>query len=159
MKLSETVEWAAHACVVLAALPSDRALSGAALATFYDLPPAYMAKTLQSLARAGLVTAVRGVNGGYRLARPATEISLWQVRAAITGEGPQFRCADIRNRGPCAPEQRGAGACSVASAFWQAEAAYKEVLDRATIADLAVRTARQVAPADLNRFTQWLDAN
>ena len=81
------------------------------------------------------------------------------MRAAITGEGPQFRCADIRNRGPCAPERRGAGACSVASAFWQAEAAYKAVLDRATIADLAVRTARQAAPSDLARFGQWLEAN
>src|SRR5215469_15995808 len=102
MRTLEGVEWAAHACAVLAGLEPGDSLNAAALADFHKLPAAYMAKHLQALVRAGVLAASRGGRGGYRLARPAREISLWDIQAAIEGAGPSFRCQDIRRQGPCA---------------------------------------------------------
>jgi Rrf2 family protein len=54
------------------------------LAAETRLPPATVAKLLKLLARAGIVTAVRGAAGGYRLARPADEVSIAAVAPALT---------------------------------------------------------------------------
>ena len=67
MRMSEGVEWTAHACVLLAALPPGIGLPANALAEFHELAPAYMAKHMQALARAGIVQSIRGAGGGYRL--------------------------------------------------------------------------------------------
>jgi Rrf2 family protein len=97
MRISEGVEWAVHLCGVLAAAPEGRGLLRAKLAEFHDLPPAYLAKHLQALSRAGIVTAGRRVKSGYRLGRAPSRISLV---LAIEGVEPAFRCTEIRQRGP-----------------------------------------------------------
>jgi Rrf2 family protein len=48
---------------------------------------------LKLLARAGIVTAVRGAAGGYRLARPADEVSIAAVVSAIDGAPALTQCA------------------------------------------------------------------
>ena len=88
MKMSEGVEWTAHACVLLAALPKGVGLPANALAEFHALAPAYMAKHMQALARAGVVESVRGAGGGYRLARAPRDISLWDIVEALEGGEP-----------------------------------------------------------------------
>ena len=62
-----------------------RPTNAAALAEATQLPVSTVAKVLKSLARAGLVTSVRGAAGGYRLARPAGLISIGEVVKAIDG--------------------------------------------------------------------------
>src|SRR5947209_8292305 len=102
MRMSDGVEWAIHCCTVLALLPPDLALPAPRLAEFHGVPPAYLAKQLQALARAGIAESVPGARGGYRLARPADEITLLDVVHAIDGPEPAFRCTEIRRRGPAA---------------------------------------------------------
>src|SRR5438552_4655204 len=101
MRMSDGVEWAVHLCGVLAAAPEGRGLPAAKLAEFHELPPAYLAKHLQALSHAGIVTADRGVKGGYRLGRVPAKISLLDIVLAIEGPQPAFRCTEIRQRGPC----------------------------------------------------------
>ncbi len=50
------------------------------------LSPEYTAKLLRQLRLGRLVSSVRGASGGYRLARPAREISVWQALRALGGE-------------------------------------------------------------------------
>jgi len=61
----------------------DGLVSTAQLAEVTLVPMNYLAKVLQLLAKAGLITGRRGVGGGYRLKRPATEISILDVINAI----------------------------------------------------------------------------
>ena len=75
------------------ALEPERQLNAAVIAAETHLPQATVAKVLKALARAGVVTAVRGAAGGYRLARPAIEISLAEVVAAIDGEIGVTQCS------------------------------------------------------------------
>lgn len=156
MAMSEGVEWACHACAVLAGLPRGVALSASALAAFHELPRAYMAKHLQALSRAGIVRSVRGPKGGYGLARPASEITLWDVRQAIEGTTPDFVCRDIRRKGPCSGFGASSKPCSIAAAFWAAERAAQQALSSVTIAEIARGVARLYGPKGVARFSAWV---
>lgn len=160
MRMSQGVEWAVHACTVLAPLPPGRGLSLAALAEFHGVPQAYMAKQMQALSKAGIVRTSRGKTGGYALARPASEITLWQVVRAVEGPEPAFRCSEIRQRGPCAaPREDCRHPCQIASAFAKAEAAWREVLETTTIAGLAAEASSGFSSAHIQDILAWFGAN
>jgi Rrf2 family nitric oxide-sensitive transcriptional repressor len=66
----------------LAYMPEGLVSTGE-LAEVTLVPMNYLAKVLQSLAKADLITGRRGVGGGYRLAKPANEITMLDVINAI----------------------------------------------------------------------------
>ena len=153
MKLSERVEWALHCTWTLAAAPSAGPLSTRRLAEFYDLPAPYLAKALNSLVRAGVLTATSGPRGGFRLARPATEITAAEVVEAVEGRGQLFTCTEIRQRGPL--PLTGAACrtpCGISRLMDRAERAWRAELAATTIADL-VETSGVGAP---ERLSRWL---
>jgi Rrf2 family protein len=155
MKIAEGVEWAAHACAVLAALPAGQGLNAAAMASFHELPPAYMAKHLQALSKAGIVSAVRGAGGGYALARPASEITLWDIQAAISGSRPSFQCQDIRRKGPCAGYSPNGAPCAIACAFAAAERAYRDQLSSVALSELVRQVGADYGRAGRAAFRAW----
>jgi Rrf2 family protein len=157
MKLSEGVEWAAHACVLLGALPPGVGLPAAALAEFHGLPQAYMAKQMQALARSGVVEATRGVKGGYRLSRPAAEITLWDVVEAIEGPEPAFRCSEIRQTGACGVPKEGCKRpCEIASIFHRADAAWRAELKATTIGEVLADVASRQPQQRTRDVTEWV---
>ena len=103
MQISKGVEWAAHAASLMCGLPPDKGLRAEALARYHDVPGAYMAKQMQALSKAGIVQSARGKHGGYRLAKPADEITLWDIFAAIEGRTPAFTCAGMVSRISASP--------------------------------------------------------
>ena len=94
-KTSEPVEWALHCATVLAGLGPGRTLPAAKLAELHGLPAAYLAKTLQAMARHGVVEAVPGRRGGYRLARPPEGVTLLDVVEASGFAIPSWLFAAI----------------------------------------------------------------
>ncbi len=84
-----------YATVVLTALADapDRVHSASGLAERSGLELPTVAKVLKPLAHAGLVTSFRGVNGGYRLARAANQISLIEIVEAIEGPLGMTECS------------------------------------------------------------------
>lgn len=160
MRMSQGVEWAAHACTVLAPLPPGLGLSLAALAEFHGVPPAYMAKQMQLLSKAGIVRTSRGKTGGYALARPAGEITLWDVTRALGGTEPLFRCSEIRQKGPCAALRAEClRPCQIAAAFAAAEAAWRNALETVTIADLVAEVSASASPGHIADILGWLGTN
>lgn len=158
MRLSEGVEWAAHSCTMLAALPEGRALGPADLALFFDVPKAYLAKQLQALSKAGILTATRGPSGGYRLARATERITLRDIVLAIEGPGTCFRCQEIRRRGPTGqPRRCYPKACGIARAMWAAEQVYLAELGKVTLAKLIAEAAHEVSPEQQAAIRRWLD--
>jgi len=84
-----------YATVVLCALAETpaRVHSAAELAEGARLELPTVSKVLKPLAHAGLVTSFRGASGGYRLARPATQISLIEIVEAIEGKLGLTECS------------------------------------------------------------------
>lgn len=157
MQISEGVEWAVHCCTLLAGLTEQRALTTAQLAAFFEVPRAYLAKHLQALSNAGLVQASPGRSGGYRLARPAAQITLRDVVGAIEGPGPCFRCQEIRQRGPSGqPRSCYTRPCGIARAMWAAEEAWLAELGKITLAALIDEAAHEVSKEQKAATTRWL---
>jgi FeS assembly SUF system regulator len=90
--LSKLADYGVIVATHLAAHP-ERQINAHVAAEETRLPTATVAKVLKSLAHAGIVTALRGAAGGYRLARPAREISVAEVVAAIDGKIGMTQCS------------------------------------------------------------------
>src|SRR6266508_7009052 len=94
------------------------------------LPRKFVEAILGELRRAGLVRSQRGAEGGYALARPATEISLGQVIRAV--DGP---LAEVRGLRP--HETTYAGVAEHLPEVWVAvRASLRKVLDETTLAQV-----------------------
>ncbi|MEM9301354.1 MAG: Rrf2 family transcriptional regulator [Pseudomonadota bacterium] len=157
MKIGKGVEWAAHTCALLGLLPPGAALSTDALAAFLGVPAPYLAKQLQALSRAGIVVAKRGVAGGYRLARPPEDLSLWDVTAAIEGTTPSFRCTEVRRSGPCgASPEECSRPCPIAAAFRRAETAFRESLESVRLTAVIDAVAQEATSARKRRIRSWI---
>lgn len=98
--LSQTTEYALRAMSWLALSP-DALVPTGMLAEKTKVPPHYLAKVLQQLAAASLIDGRRGVRGGYKLSRPAANISLLDVvRAVSTVERITTCPLGLNNHGP-----------------------------------------------------------
>ena len=158
MRMSDGVEWGVHVCTLLAGVPSGSALPAAKLAEYHGVPAAYLAKHLQALARAGVLETTKGPKGGYRLARPPSEITLLDVVEAIDGDEPAFRCTEIRRRGPLAtPAREYKLPCGIHAAFDRADDAWRAELRATTIADMFMGVLRDVPRPTLEKGARWLD--
>ncbi|MDD2766784.1 MAG: Rrf2 family transcriptional regulator [Candidatus Moranbacteria bacterium] len=83
MKISKKSYYGLRAILALA--QTEKPLSIHLLAEKEHLPEMYLEKILQALRKANLVTAHKGVSGGYVLARRAEKISVWDVMAPLDG--------------------------------------------------------------------------
>ncbi|MCB9846131.1 MAG: Rrf2 family transcriptional regulator [Phycisphaeraceae bacterium] len=87
MPLTQTAEYALRAAVCLAH-SHDALVPTAELALRAGVPQNYLAKVLQTMAGAEIITGRRGVGGGYRLAREPASITLIEVVRAVGDLGP-----------------------------------------------------------------------
>lgn len=155
MHLSRPVEWSLHCAWLLGQLPDGTALTGRRLAEFHGLPEPYLAKVLKALTAAGILTAVSGPRGGYRLGSPAGEITVLEIVQATEGTRPVFRCAEIRQRGPVPlPPKKCARPCGIAVIMDRAEQAWRDQLAAITVADLITGAASDSTA----RARQWLNS-
>lgn len=156
--MSEGVEWAIHCCTVLATLPPQGALPAARLAELHGVAGPYLAKHLQALSGAGMLEAVPGPRGGYRLARPAADISLYEIVIAVDGPGRSFRCDEIRQQGPTGVADPGAyrTPCAIAQAMWRAEEAWQEELEAVSVGDIVAGLASTVDPRQAAATLVWI---
>lgn len=77
-QLGKSTRYALTASLEMAHAP-DGLATVADLSRRHGIPAGALSKALQALVRAGLATGTRGVGGGYRLARPASSISMLDV--------------------------------------------------------------------------------
>jgi len=137
MKLSSQEEYGLRCLVRLAHQP-DGFGTIQEIAKGEALTPAYVAKLMGVLRRAGLVRASRGHNGGYALARPADTIDLSEVMIALGGRlySSQFCPAhaglSTASGGPCAHD----GNCSIRPVLVGLDRLVHDALSRITLRSL-----------------------
>jgi Rrf2 family protein len=87
VKISAKVDYACRVLAELARLHGTAELAQIEhLAKVEHVPPHFLAQILSELRNGGLITSRRGIQGGYALARPPDEISLYDIFAVIDGE-------------------------------------------------------------------------
>ena len=127
MRLSARSDYALRAVIELAAA-SDGHVTAVQLARSQAIPEKFLEAILTQLRRAGLIRSQRGPDGGFWLARPASEISLADIIRAI--DGPLLGVRGER------PENLGyTGAAAPLQAVWIAlRANERAILEEVTLA-------------------------
>jgi Rrf2 family protein len=131
VRVSAKAEYAARACVELAARQGEPPVSVEALAGAQGLPVSFLERIVGDLRRAGIVASTRGAGGGYRLTRSADEVTLADVIRAV--DGPL-----VFVRGTRPPDLAYDGAAEPLLTVWVAlRASVRSVLESVTLAHLA----------------------
>jgi Rrf2 family protein len=137
ISLSRRTDYGFLAIQHLCSSPPGAYRSAREIAARYGVPPAVMAKLLQRLARKGLVASHHGVKGGYQIARPPAEITIWEIIEAL--EDPVRRRACPHDS---IARCRRAGWCDGRRPVLAVQRKIAEVLGRTTLRDLAALQGR-----------------
>ncbi len=132
MRVSAKVDYAIRAIIELAVVAPEQ-IKGEKLALAQAIPQKFLENILVDLRNAGLVASQRGAEGGYRLAREPTEITVADVIRAV--EGP---IASVRGESPDAISYHG-NAAPLREVWIELRAAMRGVLEQTTLADLVER--------------------
>ena len=97
MKLSTKGKYGLRAFIDLAASGEGQPVSILSIAQRQEISISYLEKLMAMLKKAGLVESVRGVNGGYTVARPLDEVSVGDVLRALEGDLAPVECAGIES--------------------------------------------------------------
>jgi len=85
VRISAKADYAVRACVELAGRGGADPVSVEVVGGAQGIPVAFLERIVGDLRRAGLVSSVRRAGGGYRLARPASEVTVAVVVRAVDG--------------------------------------------------------------------------
>jgi Rrf2 family protein len=143
LKLTKKADYGLMAMKHFAEHAAQGACSAKDVAESYGIPPEALAKILQRLAKAGLLHSQHGINGGYTLARPANEISAYEVIRAI--DGPLFITSCITVRGECGQSDK----CTIREPLRKVNESIEQVLRRIKIAEMTEESETKTAVADL----------
>lgn len=141
VSLNKSTRYALYAALELARADAGEPVPVAWVAERYGIPEGPLAKVLQQLVRAGLAVGTRGAGGGYRLTRPASEITVLDVIAAF--EPP-------REPGACLLDDTGAdchvlGTCRLRRLFDEVDDLARATFASTTLETLARAPAAPVA--------------
>lgn len=128
MRLTRYSDYAVRVLLYLAAR-SDRLCSISEIAAAYGISQNHLMKVLHDLGKATYVASVRGRTGGYRLARPASDIRIGDLLRHTEDDFDLVPCEG------CALST----GCGVSPVLDEAMAAFFAVLDSYTLADLVDR--------------------
>lgn len=148
MRLSARVDYAVRAAIELAAAEPSTVRSDA-LAEAQRIPASFLVNVLSDLRKAGLVRSERGTAGGYRLARPASEITVADIMRAVQGN-----LVDVHGERPEELEYPGAAA-GLREVWVAARAAYRSVVEQVSLADLVAGELPDDVRAQLARAGAW----
>ncbi len=128
MYISAKVDYAVRAMCQVAA--AEGSVTAESLANAQGLPPKFLESILNDLRRAGLLRSQRGADGGYRLARPAGEITVADIIRPL--DGP---LAEVRGLRPETTSYEGA-AEHLQQVWIAVRSSLRSVLEAVTLADL-----------------------
>ncbi|MEW6273783.1 MAG: Rrf2 family transcriptional regulator [Bacillota bacterium] len=133
MQLNQATDYAFRAVLHLAGSAPGEVVTAQEIARREKVPLRFLLKIMRSLVEAGIVKSVRGVTGGYALARPPGKITLLDVVEAVEGPVRLNRC--LIDQEYCT--KRWANRCPVHQIL--------EVIQNAVIQELARRNFAELA--------------
>jgi Rrf2 family protein len=147
VRISAKADYAVRAALELAASDGEP-MKGEHIAEAQGIPLKFLENILQELRHAGVVRSQRGPEGGYRLARPGSEISLGEVIRAV--DGP---LASVRGEAPEDLDYEGSAA-ALRDVWVALRVNLRGVLDEVTLGQVAAGDL----PAHVERLTREPEA-
>ena len=134
MQLLASEEYGLRCLLQVAAAKGGGPVAISRIAEAEGLSSEYAAKLLRKLRLGGLVASVRGADGGYTLARPDAEISVWQALEVLGGEfyGEEFCSCHAGQRQQCVRKSD----CSLRALWRTVQQTLRETLTSISLRDL-----------------------
>jgi len=101
MKLSTKGRYGLRALIDLALYSENETVSIASISSRQNISESYLEQLIAKLRKAGLVTSVRGAGGGYKLAKPAADISVGDILRALEGNLDPVECPGLKEESTC----------------------------------------------------------
>src|ERR1700739_942365 len=130
LRLTKKADYGLMALKYLAQHPGEASLTAKDNAEPYHLPPQWLTKILQHLAREGLLQSHAGMNGGYTLARKPRNITAFEVIRII--DGPLFITSCVTESGICDLTN----SCTIKEPLARVNDSITDVLKKIRISDL-----------------------
>ncbi len=137
MTITKSTRYALYAAAEMARA-GDRPTTVAGVSAQYRIPEGALAKVFQQLVRAGLATGTRGIGGGYRLARPASTLTVLDVMQVFERRRPPGGCLLHDQPAPC-PK---ASLCGLHWLFSEVDELVRSTYQSVTLETLVRRAAR-----------------
>lgn len=135
MLLSKSTAYGIRALAYLASHSGDKLCGLQEIASGERIPPLYLRKVLGELRRHRLLRSVKGIHGGYELARPPEQITLWEVFRVLEPDPYLDDC--ILGRGMC----DGSAACALHEDWHRVRREIVTLLQGKTVAEIAATPA------------------
>lgn len=140
LRLSKQADYGLLVLSLLARLPQGTSRSARDLADESHVPLPMTSKVLKLLTRAEILSATRGAQGGYALARPPADLTVLEIIDVLDGPVAVTECATQDGHTNC--EQ--ASACPVQGPWQRINDAIREALERVSLADMTCPVADPV---------------
>ena len=114
MRLSTKGRYGLRALIDLAMYSEKEAVSISSIAARQNISESYLEQLVGKLKKAGIVLSIRGAQGGYKLAKPASDISVGDILRALEGNLDAVECPGLKEENGC----EGADLC-VTKYVWQ----------------------------------------
>lgn len=134
MRFTTQAEYGLIASLHLAKFAREAPVAARELARAEDLPADYTEKVLRRLRQAGIVTAIRGVSGGFKLNRDPSAISVKDIIDATEGQTFEINCTTH----PVGPERcdESHASCSIRPVWYALRSRIDTLLDEIRLSDL-----------------------
>ena len=103
MKLSSKTHYGLMACHILAQNYPDTPVSASTLEGHISVSGKYLEKIMRMLSSRGIITASRGANGGYFLAKPPEDITIGEIVRALEDDMEIIECVKGGSKCKCCP--------------------------------------------------------
>jgi Rrf2 family cysteine metabolism transcriptional repressor len=138
MLFSTKAEYGVRLLVELGRRGEEGPVALASVAEAETLPLSYLEHLVAKLRAAGLVSSTRGAHGGYRLGRPAGEITMLEVVEALEGPVAPMECfhTDREGRVLCSHESDGDRACATKMLWTRVQGGVTRALAGTTLEEM-----------------------
>lgn len=140
MKLSTKCRYGARAIVEIAKNDHNGPVKRKDIVKNQEISDSYLENILITLKNGGIINAIRGANGGYKLHKPASEITLLEVVNILEGSMAPVECID--SPAVCKRTE----ICSTRGVWRQLKLAKEDVLRNVTIQQLVENEKKSYLP-------------
>lgn len=149
MQITRAAEYAIRGVLYLSSQPEGAVCLLSDISERQNIPPSFLSKIFQNLAKAGFVSSLRGAGGGFMLVKDPSEITLLDVVEAIDGQIALNVC--LNNGSLCENKPT----CAVHSVWSEAQSHLIALLRKNKLSDLVEKnrqlieqTSREPQPSD-----------
>ncbi len=134
--LTQRSKYALRAMLMLATLPPDKRLIVSTIATERKVPRKFLEEILLDLKQHGLLASQRGKTGGYRLAKPADQITFGEIIRITDGPLALIACASLNSYERC-DDCEDEKVCAIRKTMRAVRDVTADILDTVTLAQAA----------------------